>query len=202
MLEQREFPIAPDKTHPIARAVIVLFPDIRTTGDFAKYQDEYVPFLAQRFRDVSGLLLARYKRQGYRIFGLVYQDTDDANFSYLYPQESFDELIVWNQSFRDLAKKKDEFRELYEGSFPQFTRALNLENLGEIVIGGYHAEDCVSNYAGYLYSSGYKTRIDLRLTDMLPFLLISHHLRKGMPRGMRDEHTEEDRRIWEHKKQA
>ena len=133
---------------------------------------------------------------------MVYHDTGDANFSYLYPRDKFDELIVWSKSFKDLAEEQNRFYELYIDSFPQFTRALNLEDAGEVIVGVYHAGDCASNFAGYLGSNGYKTRVDLRLTDELPFLLISHHLRRGMPQQIVREHMREDQRLWELKKHA
>lgn len=184
--------------HP--KSVIILFPDNRTTGDWTQFASEgYIPILAERFRESTSRLLKRYQSQGYRINALVYRDTDEANFSYLYPHDAFANVITWNRNPDDW-EDGEGFHELYKESFPEFRDALNPTTGGEIVVGGYHAGDCVINFAKYLRSQGFKAKIDLRLTDQLQFLVVSHELRKMTKGRMLQEMMRDDKRSWEVKK--
>ncbi|HVZ11406.1 MAG TPA: hypothetical protein VG965_00040 [Patescibacteria group bacterium] len=189
----------PEREFPVSRAVLVLFPDSRTTGNFHG-QDGYVPYMANSFRNSTDRVLKRYRSQGYKTIGLTYQDTGDENFSYLYPREAFDELLIWSMSFADLVGSGKDFHKSYNESFPEFLEKLNLADGADVVVGGYHAADCVPNFSNWLRSENHNPRIDLRLTDELPFLLISHHFRNYLRQGLLMEHNSENRAIWEWKK--
>lgn len=182
----------------ILKAVVILFPDVRTTSDDSLPQD-YVPILFQNFRDTTDRLLARYQRLGFRTSAVIYEDTNSETFSYLYPRNQFQNIIRW-KAFGNWGND-EKFRQFYESGLPVILKELNLREKAEVVVGGYHAKDCVAAFAGYLKKEGFRTKVDLRLTDELPFLLISHRLRRMLPKEMRKEHARVDRLTWEHLKQ-
>ena len=178
---------------PTSKAVVILFPDIRTTGGKSSHQD-YVSLLSQDFRDTTDRLLNRYQRLGFTTVGVVYRDTDSETFSYLYPQNQFQETIKWGDFGAWGSNEK--FTQFYENGLPEMLRELNLREQAEVVVGGYHAQDCVARFVAYLKREGFRAKVDLRLTDELPFLLISHRLRKELPLEMRKEHAQQDGLIW------
>lgn len=205
MLEQRELIKIPERNIvSVAKAVVILFPDIRITGGKSWPQD-YVSILSQNFRDTTGKLLTRYQRLGFTTVGIIYRDTTSETFSYLYPQSKLKNIIRWEKTCSDWDNKDSsdyqKFRQLYKSYMPKLLGELNLQNKAEVIVGGYHAKDCVATFAAYLRKEGFRTKVDLRLTDELSFLLISHLLRRMLPEEMRREHAKEDRLLWEYLKE-
>lgn len=184
-----------EQNTPISKAVVILFPDIRTTGDKNSHQD-YTSILSQDFRDATDALLMRYQRLGFNTIGVVYRDTDSNTFSFLYPQSQLQNTIKWDKTFSDWSNNQDKFRQFYETGMKDIFKHINLKDKAEVVVGGYHAKDCVAKFTAFLRTKGFRATVDLKLTNELPFLLISRRLRKMLPVEMRRKHAKEDRFIW------
>lgn len=184
---------------PISKAVVILFPDVRTTNEGKNLHQDYRPILFQDFRNTTGRLLTRYQRLGFRTSGVVYDDTNSETFSYLYPQSELQNIIKW-VTFGDWGNN-EEFRQFYENGLPDILKKLYLRDKAEVVVGGYHAEDCVAKFTAYLKKEGFRAKVDLKLTDKLPFLLISHRLKRMLPEEMRKEHAKKDRLLWKYLKE-
>ena len=162
----------------VSNAIIVLFPDIRTTGGKLGYVGK--SGLTKEFRDTIEKLLARYKRQDFRTIGVLYRDSTPETLSGLYPESSFDELIKMDTDFKQWT------RERYEEELPSIIKALNLTPGAQVIVGGYHSKDCVVSMTAALLKESFNASTDLRLTDQLSFLLLSHKARRMLPEGARD----------------
>lgn len=189
-------PATPEVEGRIAKALVILFPDVRTTGGKSPIDEAYTPILVEDFIEITTKLVRRYQRLGFTTFAIVYRDTDQTNFSRLYPRNLFQNIINWNQTFTDWGQGNQSFHESYQNAIPNLIRNLNLEKNAQVAVGGYHAKDCVALLSAYLENLGFRATIDLRLTDQLPFLLVSHRFRRMLPGAMRKEHREEDSRVW------
>lgn len=162
-----------DKESLTSQAVIILFPDARITDRVTRDITETFPdTLPGKFFSATQKILGRYKIHGYRIFGIVYADTTSDLESGLYDSQLFDStvskginLAEWN-------------RDNYQSALPHIIEELNLTSQSSVVVGGYHATDCVVEMASALRQQGHSGQIDLRLTNELPFLLASHKARK------------------------
>jgi len=194
MVEQEELVGTPEQNIvSVAKAAVVLFPDTRTTGGENRLKD-YTPILYQDFRSVTEKLLKRYQRLGFTTVGIVYEDTNSETFSYLYPQGLFQNIIrvgAFNSWGND-----EKFTQFYENCLPDILKKLNPKKDADIVVGGFHAKDCIAKFTAFLKRKGFKARIDLRLTNELPFLLISHKLKNMLPQEMVKEHVREDNLTW------
>ncbi len=195
MVEQIDLGKIKEINTPISRAVVVLFPDQRTTGG-SKPESPYIPTLYQDFRETTGRILTRYRNQGFKTMAVVYGDTQPDTFSYFYPQGQFQDIIRW-ETFHSWGKDWEQF---YRRGLPKILEGLNLQNNAQVIVGGFHAKDCVAKFTGFLREKGFKASVDLRLTNELPFLLISHRLRSKLPVEMRSDHAKKDRLIWENMK--
>jgi len=200
MVEKEQIKNSERNNAPLPKAVLILFPDIRTTGGQSGDQENQ-SFLYRDFRNTADKLLARYQRLGFTTVGIIYRDTDSETFSYLYPQSNLQHIIRWGQTFDDWenkgSKENQEFDELYKSFLPTLLADLNLQDNADVIVGGYHAKDCVAKFAAYLRQKGFKAKVDIKLTDQLPFLLISHRIKRNLPEGMKKEHVQIDRVIWE-----
>lgn len=107
----------------------------------------------------------RYRRRGYKvvfatypykeIFGIIHKEKDKI----IYTDISFDE----NSAYDKNGRKKENFVPLYAN--PQYI----LEQLGsvdEVILGGYHALDCVKKIAEHIQSMGISTLVDIEMTDL------------------------------------
>lgn len=188
-------PINPEDSQAISRAVIIMFPDARTTdGVTPALTREFPDTLPGQFFSTTQKILGRYKHEGYTVLCTVYDDTASETASGLYNLQLFDQLIPSGSTF---AKWN---REDYLSKLPTIIDAFNLVPQASVVVGGYHAEDCVVEMTGALRRLGYRSSIDLRLTNELPFLLTSHRARTYLGSQAPLSVRSQDRLIWEAKK--
>lgn len=177
---------------PINKAVIIMYPDCRTTGDFrdpALLAIQNASKLITEFKATTNKVLERYSDQRYSIIGITYQDTTEATFSMLYPKSQFDTLIPVSRPFRRWR------REIHPSLLQELVPKLQLVREANIVVGGYHAFDCVAWMVRVLRQNGYQTKPDLLLTNELGELLIAHIIRKCL--GIADkEERHADRFLW------
>ncbi|OIP57988.1 MAG: hypothetical protein COX79_00830 [Candidatus Levybacteria bacterium CG_4_10_14_0_2_um_filter_36_16] len=152
-------------SQPVSKAVIIMYPDGRITGG---RNDIPKTSLVEDFYSVVSKQIARYKKKGFTIFGIVYQDTTQENFSVLYPVHEFDRLV-------EVPRKIDEWKhEEHEDLLDEVIGKLNLSETAETIVGGYHALDCVVEMAKVLRRNNFNVQVNPLLTNELAFLLISH----------------------------
>lgn len=179
----------------VGKALVILFPDTRATSEGDRVAAN-VSILIGDFRKTVSELLERYKKMGFKVYAIVYRDTNDANFSGLYPREKVDRLVKWDQTFGDWGEEDEAFHKSYQETLPQFVEALDLKNGANVVVGGFHAGDCVAKFVAHLRNNGYNATFDLRLTDQLPFLLVSHQIRRMLPSDMVHMHQKDSAIVW------
>ena len=171
-----------------APALVILFPDARTTYLPSNEPELTKDPMVNTYRNTSIKLLERYRQQGYLTTAFIYADTSEEDYSYNYPPQSFSTVITSQLTFGSWTRKnyQDELLSLIPSYF-QGTR---------LVVGGYHADDCVATFTAAARNFGLAAKVDLRLTDKFTFLLISHEARKLVPKNLLDDHRREDRLIW------
>lgn len=176
------------------KTLLILFPDVRTTGGPSKLRDEGLALTAteEKFINVTTKLISRYKKLGFKIIYISHQDTTNENFSLFYPQDLHDEFIHLQQPLTNWKRQR------YQDELKDLVKNLGLSKNSITVIGGYHATDCVAAAAGAIRKANHTAIVDLRLTDALPFLLLSHLERKLIY----DANSQtQNLRIWEMKKE-
>lgn len=179
------------------RAVIIMYPDTRTTGEGVLADNgAHLHYLPYTFAKTMKKILGCYIRQGNELIGIVYADTTSQALSHLYPLELFSRNISVESTFSNWTHE----------AHPQQLRAvveqINFPLRVEFIVGGFHANDCVATMAGVLRACGYRSQIDLRLTEKVVFLLTSHYARKFTncalySKADKRESYESDRLAWE-----
>lgn len=184
-----------DRSAP--KILFIVFPDNRTTGGYTLAtlpQERGAFYLEEKFRATTIKLIDRYKRNGYRVLGLLYSDSTPETFSIYYPVEDFDALVKTTVSINEWTPKK------YKKELPKIIESFNLDPDSNIVIGGYHADDCVAKAAAAFIKKGFTVCVDLKLTNHLAFLLASHTARAMLPGWSRDETAQDDYLHWQNLK--
>ena len=106
----------------------------------------------------------RYRKKGYQIVYVLFPDRE------LYGLEKMDEdkIIYTDISFSDFSAY-DEFGNKKENFIPKYpSEELIIEQLGnidELIVGGYHALDCVKRVGEVALQKEINTLVDLDLTD-------------------------------------
>ncbi len=107
----------------------------------------------------------RYRQKGYQIIYVLYPDKElygiqkKEEDKIIYTDISFVEATIYDE---DGNEKKD-----FEPKYPNEKLLLKqLGNIDELVVGGYHAMDCVKRVAEVAFQSGIDTLVDLDLTDL------------------------------------
>ena len=106
----------------------------------------------------------RYRKNGYQIVYVLFPDRE------LYGLEKMDEdkIIYTDISFSDFSAY-DEFGNKKENFIPKYpSEELIIEQLGnidELIVGGYHALDCVKRVGEVSLQKKINTLVDLDLTD-------------------------------------
>lgn len=107
----------------------------------------------------------RYRENGFQVVFALYPDKEIYG---ILPQKE-DKIIYTDISFKDSSgyntdgseKRKDEI------IYPNEQNIIDqLGNVEELVIGGYHAQDCVKRVGEVALSNGIDTIIDLDMTDL------------------------------------
>lgn len=107
----------------------------------------------------------RYRENGFQVVFALYPDKEIYG---ILPQKE-DKIIYTDISFKDTSgynsdgseKTKDEIIYPNEQNI-----IVQLGNVEELVIGGYHAQDCVKRVGEVALSNGINTIIDLDMTDL------------------------------------
>ena len=107
----------------------------------------------------------RYRSKGYKVvfvtfpekevFGVISKSEDNI----IYADISFEQLSAYDEDGR----KKENFVPMYAN--PQYILE-QLGNVEEVILGGYHALDCVKKIAEHIQSMGITTLVDLEMTDL------------------------------------
>lgn len=155
-----------------SKALMIVFPDARTTGGPRQLNRELTPFEKKRC-SITEKIFRRYKQNGYKIFGLVYKDTTSDRFSQYYPQAEFDQLIRIPTDFADWTHGQ------YQAAIPKVISEMNLADEARVFVGGYHATDCVAQFTAGIQDRQINAAADLRLSDKLQGLVIFHTARNA-----------------------
>lgn len=107
----------------------------------------------------------RYREKGYQIVFALYPDRD----LYGIEQRNGDKVIYTDIPFSE-ASAYDENGNKKKNFIPKYpNESMLIEQLGdvdELVVGGYHAIDCVKRVAEIALERGINTLVDLDLTDL------------------------------------
>ena len=113
---------------------------------------------------LNNCIQKRYRDNGYQVVFVLYPDKDIFG---LIPKEE-DQIIYTDILFSE-ASKVDENKNIKKDFKPKYpNEQLLLSQLGdveELVIGGYHAQDCVKRIGEQAIENGINTIIDLDMTD-------------------------------------
>ncbi len=107
----------------------------------------------------------RYRQKGYQVVYVLYPDKElygidkIDNDKIIYTDITFSEVSAYD--YKEYEKKR------FIPKYPNELLLLEqLGNIDELVVGGYHAMDCVKRVAQESNNLGIKTLIDLDLTDL------------------------------------
>ena len=107
----------------------------------------------------------RYREQGYKIVYVLYPDKEMFGIE----KQNGDKVIYTDITF-DEASAYDSNGNEKQNFIPKYPNEEKiLEQLGyvdELVVGGYHAMDCVKRVAEVALQNGINTLVDLELTDL------------------------------------
>ena len=106
----------------------------------------------------------RYREKGYEIVYALYPDKE------LYGIEKFedDKIIYTDIQFSEASgyDEKGNIKENYEPKYPSEEYLLKqIGKMEELVVGGYHAMDCVKRVVEFALKNGINALVDLDLTD-------------------------------------
>lgn len=107
----------------------------------------------------------RYRKRGYHIVFALYPDKDIYGINV----EKEDKIIYTDITFSE-ATAIDEDKSIKKNFIPKYPNELllikQLGDVDELVVGGYHAQDCVKRVADTALNIGIPTIIDLDMTDL------------------------------------
>ena len=107
----------------------------------------------------------RYREKGYQIVFALYPDRD----LYGIEQRNADKIIYTDIPFSEASAydEKGNKKEHFVPKYPNENLLIEqLGNVDELVVGGYHAMDCVRRVAEIALQRGISTLVDLDLTDL------------------------------------
>ena len=107
----------------------------------------------------------RYRQKGYEILYVLYPDRTIFGLD----RKENDKIILTDITFKEATGYKEDGSKKSEDElmYPSEQYLINqLGNVDNVVVGGYHAYDCVKRVAEALYNNGIPTLIDLDLTDL------------------------------------
>ncbi len=116
----------------------------------------------------------RYREKGYEVVFAVYPDRNIKNVEV----KSEDKIIFTDVTFEEASgyHKNGTVKHSNEVKYPN--EKFLLDQLGEVeslVVGGFHAMDCVKRVADYSYDSEIDTLVDLELTDDFNYFSKQEH---------------------------
>lgn len=107
----------------------------------------------------------RYRETGYQVIFALYSDKE----LYGVKKTENDKIIYTDITFSE-ASAVDEKRNIKKNFVPKYPNELFLLQqvgpVGELIVGGYHALDCVKRVVEVAIQNGINTLVDLDLTDL------------------------------------
>ena len=148
------------------KVFLYLYP-IEEYSNVFNFEDEYYDKnnIRRPFEVLNETIQRRYRDNGFKVVFALYPDKKI--FGILPKQE--DRIIYTDVPFTKASGyNSDGSRKAYnEITYPNEQELLSqLGNLDELVIGGYHANDCVKRVGEVAISNGINTLIDLDMTDL------------------------------------
>ena len=111
----------------------------------------------------------RYREKGYQIIFALYPDRD----LYGIEQRNGDKIIYTDIPFSEVSAydEKGNKKKNFVPKYPNENLLLDqLGDIDELVVGGYHANDCVRRVAEAALQKGISTLVDLDLTELFFYL--------------------------------
>lgn len=128
--------------------------------EFNKYKEKYEPIAI-----LNECIDKRYRENGYQVVFALYPDKEIFGIN----KKENDRVIYTDILFSEVSTI-DEQKNRKKDFIPRYpTEMLLLQQLGdfdELVVGGYHAMDCVRRVAEVSMQNGINTLVDLDLTDL------------------------------------
>ena len=178
-----------------SRAFIILFPDIESVGSPKHLEERELTPFEQEVAKTTKTIINWYKKNGYKIFGVIYSDTSDNNrFSQYFPRESFDHLIPMETTLNDWTHER------YNDEIPKIVSSMRLSANAEVYVSGYHLMDCIAQMTARLRDQGFVANVDIKLSEKLPIMLLAHKVRNVL-RRTEPEEALWNYRSWQHLKQ-
>ena len=148
------------------KVFLYLYP-IEEYSNVFNFEDEYYDKnnIRRPFEVLNETIQRRYRDNGFKVVFALYPDKKI--FGILPKQE--DRIIYTDVPFTKASGyNSDGSRKAYnEITYPNEQELLSqLGNVDELVIGGYHANDCVKRVGEVAISNGINTLIDLDMTDL------------------------------------
>lgn len=138
------------------------FSSVFTFSDESLYEQEGIP---KPFPILNEAIDKRYREKGYEIYYALYPDKE----MYGIEKKDTDKIIDTDISFSEASAidENGNRKENFEPKYPNEMYLLNqIGDIDELVVGGYHAMDCVKKVAEVAYQIGIDTLVDLDLTDL------------------------------------
>ncbi len=176
----------------ISKAVFIMYPDMRTTRPKENIivDGKSVSHFCQTVFERYEKILQAYKRNGFKIIGVVYNDTLPDKFSPLYPKKEFDELLPVSTDFKGWNHKK------HGQWFQEAVKKINLSEKAKVIIGGYHAEDCVLAMGKVLKTKLLNVKINAELTEKQGEMFVMFkEMNKILSSGMGKDNNKEVREM-------
>lgn len=151
----------------MSKVFLYLYPIEEFTKIFLFHNDQLYDEMgiARPLQILNDTINERYREKGYQIVYALYPD------KVLYGVEKYpsDRIIYTDIPFSE-ASAIDENGVKKKNFIPKYPNEMflikQIGNVDELVVGGYHAMDCVKRVAEVALQSGINTLVDLDLTDL------------------------------------
>ncbi len=148
------------------KVFLYLYP-IKEYNRFFEFSEEYLQQMEREnpYKILNECIQKRYRDEGYQIVYVIYPDKNIYGINPL----PTDKIIYTDVTFKEASGHNHDDSKNQEKYIKYPSEKYLIEQLGnfdEIVIGGFHFNDCVKRVAEYCYQSGFSTLVDLDLTDL------------------------------------
>lgn len=107
----------------------------------------------------------RYRKNGYEVYFLIYPDRELFGL-----EKHAEDNVVYSNIFFDESSAVDADGKEKKDFVPEYTDEkfvlAQIGDIDELVVGGYHAMDCVRKMAEVAFNYGIKSLVDIDLTDI------------------------------------
>ncbi len=116
------------------------------------------------FRKLNNAINKRYREKGYEIYFAVFIDSGICNIEV----REGDKVILSNLTYKEHVTPDENGNATY--SDPR-SMLLQLGEVEELILCGFHSRDCVKVMAESLYNLGVDVMIDIELTELFPAMI-------------------------------